>query len=386
MTDISTSLARIRAGADWLDASLVQRRAVVDALILAATAGEHLFLFGPPGVAKSLALRNFRALMGGSSYFEVLMTRFTMPEEIWGPLSTTGLREDRYRRNLAGRLADVELAFLDEVFKANSAILNSLLTLLNERVFHDDGVAKSVPLRTMIAASNEVPSDDSGLDALADRLVLRLVVSPVEGAADRDAVTWDDAPDTYPDRLTWEDFDAVRAVALGLPAPSATRDCLRAIVDDVRAAGITVSDRRVKKAAKLARCAAALAGSPEVATAHLDVMRNVLWNKPAEALVVGEVVDKHASAWLVEVRRLNGVVAEVETAIDGVKGDRVQRMMALNEHLKRLDELRDALSRLRGGLDPRNANGGEAIASISLAEAKARAKATKALVSSAEVR
>lgn len=382
-TTINDAIIRINAGASWLRSTVEERDDVVRALILAATAGEHLFLFGPPGVGKSLALRNFRTLLGGASYFEVLMTRFTMPEEIWGPLSTEGLRRDCYRRNLSGRLAEVEIAFLDEIFKANSAILNALLTALNERVFHDDGQAKQIPLRTVVAASNEVPSDDSGLAALADRLALRLVVPMLREDDARDRVTWGGDSWTPPPVVTWGDFDAVRGAAFALDVSKEARAAMRAIVDDVRAAGIEVSDRRVRKAGNLARCAAALAASSEVTTASLDIVRHVFWNKPSEALVVGEIVDKHASVALVEVRRLNGVIADVERAVDAVTGDRVKRMMAVNTELQKLDEARDSIAAMRRIADPSIV---DAVTALADAEQAARTKATKALAASAGVR
>lgn len=150
-------------------------------MLLAALAGEHLLLLGPPGTAKSELSRRMAKLVGGT-YFERLLTRFSVPEELFGPLSMRGLENDEYVRQTNGYLPTAEVAFVDEIFKANSAILNALLTLLNERLFDNGHSRLKVPLLTLIAASNELPESEE-LDALYDRFLIRRHVGQVSTQA-----------------------------------------------------------------------------------------------------------------------------------------------------------------------------------------------------------
>ena len=169
---------RLRALQDALLTGLVERDVAVRLALLAALAGEHLLLVGPPGTAKSLIARRLRLAFADSTYFERLLTRFTVPEELFGPLSIRGLEEDRYERLTEAYLPTASIAFLDEIFKANSAILNALLTLLNEREFDNGARRVETPIIAVIGASNELP-DDEELAALFDRFPLRLHVGPV---------------------------------------------------------------------------------------------------------------------------------------------------------------------------------------------------------------
>lgn len=164
-----------------LERGLLQRDVAARALLLAALAGEHVLLLGPPGTAKSELARRLQRLLPGAHYFERLLTRFTVPEELFGPLSLRALEEDRYERLTEGYLPAAEVAFLDEVFKANSAILNTLLGLLHERQFDNGHQRLPVPLVTLVGASNEQPQDDSLL-AFYDRFLLRVPVQPVDDA------------------------------------------------------------------------------------------------------------------------------------------------------------------------------------------------------------
>ncbi|WP_162661243.1 AAA family ATPase [Tuwongella immobilis] len=159
----------------------VQKQEIIDLMVVAAIAQEPLLIVGPPGTAKSDLVLKFKDALGlrEEDYFEYMLTRFTEPSEIIGAIDIRELREGHYIRRKQGKLPTARLAFLDEIFKSNSAILNILLTIINEKKFYQDGVPEPVPLRVLFAATNEVP-EQGELAALKDRFVLKIQSRPVQ--------------------------------------------------------------------------------------------------------------------------------------------------------------------------------------------------------------
>src|SRR5262245_46075398 len=182
-TTINESFGKLRAIESELDTLFVEREDVVRAMLLALLSRGHLALIGPPGTAKSMLIIELSKRVGDSAgnglrCFVYLLTKFTTPEELFGPVSISGLKEDDYRRVTTGKLADVELAFLDETFKASSAISNYLLRLMNEREFENGRQTAQTPLISLFGASNELPQETE-LEALFDRFLLRMTVGYV---------------------------------------------------------------------------------------------------------------------------------------------------------------------------------------------------------------
>src|ERR1700704_2497865 len=169
--DLRTRINRFRTS---LGRFFVAKQELIDLMMVAAVAQEPLLLVGPPGTAKSDLVLKFKDALGlrDDDYFEYMLTRFTEPSEIIGPIDINQLREGRYLRREQGKLPTAKLAFLDEIFKSNSAILNILLTIINEKKFYQDGVPTPVRLRVLFAATNEVP-EQGELAALKDRFVLK---------------------------------------------------------------------------------------------------------------------------------------------------------------------------------------------------------------------
>lgn len=159
----------------------VDKQPLIDLMVVAAVAQEPLLLVGPPGTAKSDLVIKFKDALGleGTDYFEYLLTRFTEPSEVLGPIDINELRSGRYIRRERGKLPTARLVFLDEIFKASSAILNALLTVINERKFYQDGVPVPVKLKMLFAATNEIP-EHSELGALKDRFVLKAACRSVQ--------------------------------------------------------------------------------------------------------------------------------------------------------------------------------------------------------------
>eukprot|EP00889_Picochlorum_renovo_P000748 jgi/Picre1/27778/NNA_000742.t1 len=223
-------------------------------------------LVGPPGTAKSELSRRLSSLTGGV-YFERLLTRFSVPEELFGPLSIKGLEQDEYTRKTDGYLPTAEVAFIDEIFKANSAILNALLTLLNERLFDNGAERLSVPLLCLVGASNELPESEE-LDALYDRFLIRKSVDQVSKGQLADLA-----------RLA---SGAIEAVDISDEMIDLLTE-LRNYLQDKCEPPIYVSDRRFMKAVNLMQVAAYADGRSHVSESDCLLLEYVMGNKPDDS-------------------------------------------------------------------------------------------------------
>jgi MoxR-like ATPase len=274
-----------------LKGRFVGRDEVVDLIALAAVAGEHLFLYGPPGTAKSALIRQFALAVRGR-YFEYMLTRFSEPNEVFGPIDIARLREGKVVSVTTGMLPEAEFVFLDELFNANSAILNNLLTVLNERIYRRGAEIHRLPLLSLFSASNHLPEDEA-LRALFDRFLLRCQVKNLPLAAMPELLRagWALESAPTPESLV----SAAELAALHGKLPSVglggVLEPYTNLVSRVRDLGVAFSDRRAVKVLRLLAASALLCGRRDCEPSDLWVMRYV-WDReeqiePLAALVNG---------------------------------------------------------------------------------------------------
>lgn len=283
---------RLRAGVvDTLKQRFVGRDEVIELIALAVVAGEHLFLYGPPGTAKSALIRHFAQAVD-AAYFEYMLTRFSEPNEIFGPVDIARLREGVVATITEGMLPRAEFVFLDEIFNANSAILNNLLTVLNERTYRRGAELHQLPLLSLFSASNSLPEDDA-LRALFDRFLLRCHVSnlPRDNMNQLLRAGWElERPVGVQHAVSSADLRKLAAMLWEVDL-SRVSEAYTDAVFKVRDLGIDFSDRRAVKVQKLLAASALLCGRTRAEASDLWVLRYV-WDReeqigPLRALVNG---------------------------------------------------------------------------------------------------
>lgn len=291
---------RIQELLRYLSFGMHEREEIVAVAFLGALSGQNTFLYGPPGTAKSLISRRIACGFEDPSYFECLMNRFSTPEEVFGPVSIKELKEDRYVRKTEGYLPRAEFAFLDEIWKSSPAILNSLLTLINERRFRNGDQIEDAPLKALIAASNETPDDNQGLDALYDRFIVRLMVPPI-AQSDHFNNLLDSPPTearmTIPPELVVkrDEWDSWRKdIQSSVRLSSETKTIIHLIRGALHAQHETlkvyVSDRRWQRAAMLMKAAAFFSDREETNHSDALLLQHCLWTTNENRESVAEIV------------------------------------------------------------------------------------------------
>ncbi|AUI88248.1 AAA family ATPase [Vibrio azureus] len=301
---------RINKLANALTDGVYEREHTIKLCLLAALAGESVFLLGPPGIAKSLIAKRLIQAFDNSSYFEYLMTRFSTPEEVFGPLSIQELKDNgRYVRLTQGYLPTAQVVFLDEIWKAGPAILNTLLTVVNEKTFKNGSDIERVPMRLLISASNELPDEDSGLDALYDRMLVRVFVNRIQDKQNFKSMLTVGTPQEVkiPQGLavTDEEYHAWQQQLEALTLPDGVFEKLfllkemlenkvEAEFGDPILNDMYVSDRRWKKALKLLKASAFFNGRDEINPLDILLLQDCLWNSPESRDVVRRVIEEFA--------------------------------------------------------------------------------------------
>jgi MoxR-like ATPase len=258
----------------------VERHEEVYITLAALLSREHIALIGPPGTAKSMLSNSITRSIVGATRFEWLFGKFTTPEEFLGPYSIRGLENDEYRRVTAGKIPEAHIVFADEVFKANSASLNTLLPIMNERTFFQDGKAIDIPLLMLIGASNELPTDKEELSALWDRFLFRKIVNYIhEDSNFMRMLTQEETfkPQTI---ISIEEIIEAQQHVDDITVTTDMYELLTTIRSEMELDGMRVSDRRYKKAVTVLKAAAYMAGRDAVDQDDFSILKHILWENP----------------------------------------------------------------------------------------------------------
>lgn len=315
--------------------------------LLAALAGESVLLLGPPGVAKSMVARRLKAAFKEAKAFEYLMSRFSTPDEIFGPISINRLKEfDKYERAVEGYLPTASVVFLDEIWKAGPAIQNSLLTAINEKIYRNGDSEIRLPLKLLIAASNELPAHGEGLEALWDRFLLRIICTCVQDEDTFHSMLLDDSDKeiNVPTdlQISEEEYAEWRRQIGQVSVPTGIlqyisnvrRQLKRLPLDDEDTArNIYVSDRRWKNIVQLLKASAFINGRSEVNPADLLPLYHCLWNEADECEPIHQLVLRELFTSCLE---------EMEEITESIKAD------------IRISRVRQALEDFKNNTSPKN--------------------------------
>lgn len=300
-----------------LSKDLVEREEVLKLSFLCAMAGESIFMLGPPGIAKSLVSRKITDLFINATSFEVLMNRYSTPDEIFGPIDITELKKGKYLRKTDGYLPSCEIGFLDEIWKASSSIQNALLMIINEKIFVNDGKPVRVPLALLIAASNELPERNKGLEALWDRFIIRMDMKPIQNEERfLDLFTnpvniLDQQELTDQDKFELSTLKKVAKNTQYVEIPKNIRRYISLLRKKINEFNnkvretltnpndfdlIYVSDRKWKKIGALLRTSAYLNGRMYVDVTDCFILENVIWNNTTQIEDIRNMINECAAS------------------------------------------------------------------------------------------
>lgn len=298
-----------------LNSYFIERAEEIDCILTAVLSRQHCLFLGPPGTAKSQLIIAFASHIEGVNYFQWLLTKFTTPEEIFGPYDLKLLMNGKYQRITTGKLPEAHIAFLDEIFKASSAILNTLLTIINERIFYNDSTPTPVPLISLFSASNELPSEDEGLVALYDRFIIRKTVSYIRDYSN--LLKLATLPQMYEPKtkISLSDLQQIQHKVQQVSVSTIISDVVE-LKRELEKEGIAVSDRRFRQSLDIIKAYAYLNGRSEAISDDLQILRYVFWTEPEEIPVVEAKVLSIANPFAQKAQEYSAILDDIERQVN----------------------------------------------------------------------
>lgn len=285
-----------------LSAGLYEKEEVIALTLLCALAGKSIFLFGLPGTAKSLIVRRIASAFEDSKYFGQLMNRFSTPEDVFGPVSLAKLKEDKFERQMEGYLPTADFVFLDEIWKSSPAILNTLLTIINEKIYRNGSQEVKVPLKALVAASNETPPKGQGLEAMYDRFIMRLLVEPAKGVDNFKSLIVDkdisfDVGFSKEEKISTKDWEELKNKIESIKVPENVLNIIIAIKSEIEEYNknnepIYISDRRWKNIVSLLKAAAHFCDRKEIQPVDCFLISHCVWTLEENIEDVKKIVEK----------------------------------------------------------------------------------------------
>lgn len=272
-------LERLQKASTFLNDRFVERDSEVRGILLSMLAKTHVLLLGPPGTAKSQLIIAWANVIKDAKYFQWLLTKYTTPEEIFGPYSLAALERDEYIRKTSNKAPEAHFIFFDEIWKANSGVLNANLTLINERIFYNGNVPVTVPLLTLVGASNELPEEDDNLNAMLDRFVLKYHVKPIveEQNFMKMLVTDMENPEAM---LSLQDIQILQEETKRIKFPKEMLELYVTLRRSFQTNGLISSDRTYRNTVDVLKAEALLQGRSEVKEDDFEILRHALWTDP----------------------------------------------------------------------------------------------------------
>jgi MoxR-like ATPase len=339
----ASGLAKLQSIGLELQSQLFERENEVRSILLGAAAGKHVLLLGPPGTGKSMLAEMFAKHISGATYFQWLLNRTSDPSELLGPISIKAMEKDQFLRKPAGKLPEAHIAFIDEIFKSNSATLNILLPLMNEGIWYNDGVPMKAQLKVAIGASNEFPEDED-LAAFFDRFIFRHWVSYVGDSQNQANMLRNSALaragklNAQRTILTLDELNAVQAYVNQITVTDPAVNALLKLQFELKKKSINISDRRLNTCLHVMQANAALDGRNQIDPDDMEPLTYVLWERKEDIEDIAAQITKMMNPFKDKVNSAYREAMQMQSDVMAIvdKTDRANKAIDVRNVLEKL--------------------------------------------------